>query len=101
MLEQRAGRGLPTPLDEEPELLPGLEVFWNAWNSLHSMRPCGFGPAPLPLADIAAYLELRSIRDPDLKADYLELLLAMDATWLGWARNKVELERENKRKKAK
>lgn len=38
-----------------PELLPGLDIFWNAFWELQSDRQSGMGVGPIPYTAISCY----------------------------------------------
>ena len=55
---------------------------------LHGNRPVGgFGACPLQIADICAYLEMHGFSHEDT-LELFQLILALDAEWLDWARSK-------------
>ena len=82
-LEKRAAKGKRTAaIESKPDLHADLYIVWRAFGELHRSRQTGFGPSPLSVQDITAWLDLHDIDD---KAEFFELIQAMDETWLTWA----------------
>ena len=71
-------------LDARPQLLPGLEFVWRAFSVLHGQRQYTFGPQPLQLNEMQAYLNLHGCTGTDYRTEIVTHLLAMDRTWLQW-----------------
>lgn len=45
---ENLGRDIPLPWGEEPELEPGLEIFFRAWRALDTCRSIGMESGPIP-----------------------------------------------------
>lgn len=92
MLLKREEQGLSTPaLDNREEIPDDLMPIWEAFLKLHAARPVGWGAAPLPVADIIAWLELHQIPTDD-REEYYELISELDAAWLDCMRTKTSKE---------
>ncbi|MFW6278491.1 MAG: phage tail assembly chaperone [Halorhodospira sp.] len=77
----RLERGESAPaLERKPTLDSDLVPYWEAWVALHEARPQGMsGPMPIPYAEIASYIELTGLADPQ-EATYL--IRRMDRAYL-------------------
>jgi len=55
-------QGLPIPqrIRDAPQLLPGLEVYYQAFLDLCTERQVGFGEGPIPSSSIDYYISQRS-----------------------------------------
>jgi hypothetical protein len=88
-LEKLAEKGKPTPaLVNRPELYPDLVRIWQGFMDLHKTRQIAFGPSAIPISEIIIWLDYQGITDIDERQECYELILAMDAAWLDWARTK-------------
>lgn len=98
MLEAKAAAtgALPPALENRPELDPGLEPYFEAFALLSPSRPIHLGGAgAIPVAEIAAYLDLEAIADPEERRAHLRLVRAMDEIYLAWAQRRAGGEGEN------
>jgi hypothetical protein len=86
-IKRRQEKGKQSPLDYKPDLPLSDVPYWNAWNTLHSLRPVGYGPSAIPLSELLAYAEVYTIEGED-RIEFIEVLLTVDAEWLTWARTK-------------
>lgn len=77
------GRRVPE-LESRPLLFPGLRQVWLAFDELHGTRGYTFGPQPIQLSEIASWLDLQGIFDPDTRREYSLYVMAMDSTYLTW-----------------
>lgn len=75
-------------LEERPLVADGLGEVWGIWETLHSMRPVGFGPAPVPPADIMAILDHYGV-EGEARRDYFDLITLLESEWLSWAREEA------------
>jgi len=95
MLERRVAEGKPTPaMDNRPELYEDLQDVWLAFSELNQGRSYGFGPNPISMRDIQAWLAMSDITDADEKMDFLYLIRAMDVAWLKWFAKSQEARRK-------
>jgi len=87
-LEKRAAVGKSTPaLENRPELYADLQGVWSMFWQLHCSRQYGFGPCPLAVIDITAYMKLYAVTD---RIESYELIVGMDMEWLKYANSKNE-----------
>lgn len=85
---QRQGIAVES-LDNKPELFPDSLQIWEAWQYLHLRRQStGFGVSAIPLTEIQAWCDLCGLSSIEDKLEMMELITAMDASWLEWARSK-------------
>lgn len=71
-----------------------MEPFWVAWLELHSSRPQGMnGPAGIPPSEIAVWLDLNGVHEPECRLEYFELITAADSAYLEWAAKQAERQR--------
>ena len=59
-----------------------IEDVWLGFWRLNRSRQSGFGPCPLGVMDIKAWMDLYEIDD---KVEFYELILVMDREWMKWA----------------
>lgn len=52
------------------------------WVDLHGFRPRGFGPGPVPLCEIVAYLDLHEIFDPEERRELVVIVTGVDREYL-------------------
>lgn len=87
MIVARASRQrmkIPKGILNAPQLLPGLELFWWAYQDLSSCRPASFGGAlPIPWTAIKEYAVLSDL-DPDQTDDMVYFIRKMDSEFLVW-----------------
>jgi hypothetical protein len=84
-LIKRVEAGKPTPAwDNRPELYEDLYDVWSSFLKLHYQRGIGYEQEPISISDIRSWLEIYSIKDPDMKIKYFELITALDSSWRGW-----------------
>lgn len=99
-MEKWEDEGRATPLRDRPESWPELAPVWELFHELHRTRRAGFaGAEALGLGDIEALMRMRGVPDGD-RADLLDGVLALDAEWLSWARERQSKERDTRPKGA-
>lgn len=79
----RRKRPLPERIANAPDLLTGLELFFEAFIELNTCRMVGWGPGPIPftaIADYAAFLGLTVEETEDL----FYHVRKMDEAFLKW-----------------
>ncbi len=76
--------GLPEGrvIDAEPELMPGAQAIWEAWQSLQWSREVGMGVGAIAVSEVLAYCELGGVTNLDYRAQLLRLLQRLDMTFL-------------------
>lgn len=73
---QKQGKKLGPGAQAKPQLLPRLEVYWQAFLDLHRRRQWhASGPQPLTYQEMKAYIELKF---PMGKAQILRFLLFVE-----------------------
>lgn len=70
-----------------PEIDTDWSDVWQAWEALNSTRPVGFGPAPIPIPDIVAYLDLLNITSLDDRLMHFKFIRSLDAHWVSYQVN--------------
>lgn len=76
---RNAGQPLPEDLENAPELLPGLELYWQAFMELSSCRTTGMGEGPIPWTAVNSWCVRHCIEDFDLVYFHVR---SMDITFL-------------------
>jgi hypothetical protein len=74
---------IPPTLLNEPELLPGLEIYYSAFWDLFSDRQLGMGVGPIPYSAMRAYC-LDWEMDDEQASDLKRLVRKMDHVFLEW-----------------
>ena len=67
-----------------------MQPYWRAFAELHRHRPTGFGPSPIPVVKIAAWLDLHQVHGLEDRLEYLDLIGVLDTEWLAWAVKRKE-----------
>src|SRR5690606_27660978 len=83
----REGLPLPQAIQNAPELLPGLALYYNAYVELDSCRPFGLGPGPIPWTAVEQYAQLLGF-DREQTEDLHHHVRAMDRAYLEHWRSK-------------
>lgn len=65
---------------DRPELLPGLDFFFQAFTELQSERQIGMAAGPIPWYSIIKWAEFHGMTDPDDIDVLLRYIRAMEAT---------------------
>ncbi len=96
--QAKAGqRQLPKSIKEAPELLTGLELYWNGFWDLLGCRQMGFGAfGPIPWTAVRHYCEANDLSE-DQTEDMHHHITKMGAALA--THNEKEQDRQNKRKK--
>lgn len=84
----RSGRPLPDAIANAPELLPGLELYYEAFMHLHTDRRYHMGgPSNIPWTAIIRYAEFAGITQEDDIHQLVRYIRAMDEEYLDfWAK---------------
>lgn len=83
----RNGMPLPKKIQNAPELIIGLDFYFNAFEDLHLERAVGLTEGRIPLSAIKSYsmdLEL----DEEQRDNMVVYIQRMDAAYLNYARSK-------------
>lgn len=81
---KQQGEKIKTPLDEMPEVFPDVARYWDAFVLLSSGRQSGMASCPIPLSEILAYFQFRSILCKDEQRQFLYYLKALDREYLNF-----------------
>ncbi len=80
----RTNRQLPERVANAPELLPGLELYWVAYQDLSTCRPAGFGGAyPIPYTAILDWATASGL-DEEQVSTLVRFIRKMDVAFLKW-----------------
>lgn len=72
---------LPPQLRDAPEVAPGLELYYHAFQRLSTCRPVGMGLGPIPWTSIKQYAILQEL--DQLQSEALEYHISrMDSAFL-------------------
>lgn len=71
----------------QPNLRDDLIEYWDAFNVLHAGRSAN---APIPLTEIAAYLDIVGVGSADDRLTWMRFLRAMDEAYLNWCRKSAK-----------
>lgn len=89
-------------LREAPTLLPGLDLYYNAFWELTSCRQIGMGVGPIPWTAVEAYGHSNGFDEPvtlvtedgvevnDLMDDLHYFITMMDSAYMKWSAKKSE-----------
>ena len=74
---------IPAALLDEPKLLQGLNLYYNAFWELFPDRQLGMSVGPIPYSSIIMYCREWNL-DGELSGIMLKLVRKMDGTFLEW-----------------
>lgn len=77
----RHGQPIPNRILEAPELVPGLQLYLDAFYELDSERSYGFGAGPIPYTIILSYATTYEL-DAEQTEDLIYFVRRMDAAHL-------------------
>lgn len=89
----RERRPLPAVIQNAPELLPGLELYYGAYLDLQSHRQLGLEEGPIPHLAVMDYADRYDFEE-DQRDDLLFFVKKLDAKYFEWRR-------EDKRRRSK
>ena len=75
-------------LIEKPDFPMHCVFVWQAFNTLHSRRQCGFSANPLDFSAILSWFDLNGVTNLEDRRHYVRLISALDDVWLEWSREK-------------
>jgi hypothetical protein len=78
---QDAGMPLPKAILNKPELLPGLDLFLDAFMALSSCRYLGMGEGPIPWTAIDRYCTVNEI-EGSLREELFHHVRSLDGVYL-------------------
>lgn len=85
---------LPDKIQNAPDLEPGLQFYYSAWQDLHPERVQGMGVGPIPHTSILIYGSSLGL-EPDEMDDLKHHIRAMDTEYLKWSRKKSKEGQQN------
>lgn len=83
----RSGDPIPDAIQNAPDLLPGLALFFNAYWEVQSDRPVGFEPGRIPWSTAVKYAEMHGFSE-DQRDDLIYHFGQMDEVFLAHVRSK-------------
>lgn len=88
---------LPKYIQEAPELLPGLEFFFEAFFELTGDRAVGMGVlGPIPYSSLRQYAVWHGLEGEDIE-EFIFMLRAMDREYLAYNLEEQERTKHTKR----
>ena len=78
----REKRPLPKKIQNAPELMLGLEFYFNAFDDLSSCRGIGFGLGPIPWTAMVQYCEEYDVVDASSQEDFFHYIRELDNVYL-------------------
>lgn len=85
---------VPERIKNAPDLIPGLEFYYEAFCRLTTSRMLGAGGlGPIPYAAIDNYCRAEEIYDPELREDLFYHVEKLDLEYIKWQTAKMERER--------
>lgn len=66
--------------DNKPELLTGLDFYFNAFDELKTERQLGMALGPIPWYSVVRWAEFHGLRNPDDVDVLLRYIRAMEGT---------------------
>ena len=92
-IQQQTGR-TPRALQERPTLRPENLGIYQDFVFLQAGRSAGFsGPNPIPVADMAAYLQVFPVEPAERRARWMRLIRRVDSAVLGRLYERLEQDR--------
>ena len=88
----RSKRPIPSAIANAPELIMGLELFYDGFRVLHTSR----GEGAIPWTAMLAYCREYGL-DHEQRQIFYELVGEMDAAYLDYRAKKAKAERDTKR----
>ena len=82
---------MPDAIANAPELLQGLEGYYQAFLELHTCRAVGFGEGAIPWTAIDAYATRHGLEGEEYE-DFEDLVRVLDDAYLKHRREKAERE---------
>ena len=87
-------------LQDRPILNRWIIEYWEAFQMLSSSRTAHQGGiGPIPLSEIAAYLDTLYIRDVDDRLTYIKMIQSLDSVYVKFINEKAKRESSAKRSK--
>jgi hypothetical protein len=75
---------LPDFIKNEPELMPGLDIFLQAFWDLSTCRQMGMGLGPIPWTATREYVTILGGSE-EFQEDFHYLIRRIDSAYLQWA----------------
>jgi hypothetical protein len=83
----QSGMPLPDFIKNEPELMPGLEIFLQAFWDLSTCRQMGMGLGPIPWTSVQEYCTINGGSE-EFNRDMHFHIRQLDAAYLAWCSDK-------------
>jgi hypothetical protein len=83
----------PKFLRDRPSLLPGLEIYYNAFMDLSTCRNNGMGVGPIPITAIYEYCDRQGF-DEDICEALFDHVRAMDSEFIRHHNSKIDSARK-------
>ena len=97
-MSKRQNMPLPERIKNAPDLLPGLELYYDAFKHLTTSRQIGQGClGPIAYKAISDYCQAEGI-EGDMREDMLYHIEHLDAAYMSWQTNKAKFEAEQAEK---
>ena len=102
IIEQAMEKGLKVPdrIVNQPDLMPGLELFKEAWENLNSDRLSAFELGPIPTMAILNYARYFDIEGVDAQ-NFLFLIRYMDNAFIKFHDKKHKAKEAAEKRRAK
>lgn len=80
---------LPKAIQNAPELMIGLELYYQGFLDLTSCRQIGMGLGPISLLDIREYCILQGI-EGEQQDDFVWIIQRLDQKYLEWSNKRAD-----------
>ncbi len=91
---------VPEHISNAPELLPGLELYYEAFVDLSTCRPLGMSEGPIPYRDIVAYFDRLDLLDEDQHWAGIRIIRKMDAAYMKYRSDEHDKQQQMAKMKA-
>lgn len=101
IIEQAIDRGLKVPdrIVNQPDLMPGLELFYTAFINLSSDRLSAFELGPIPTMSILNYASYHEIEGVDAQ-NFLYIIRCMDNVFINFHDKKQKAKAASEKRRA-
>lgn len=83
----RSGKALPEKIANAPSVLPGLDLYWQAFMDLMASRMTGMGIGPIWWGTVQEYCVCKRLDEEQTEAMHYHIRM-MDTVYLKWANKK-------------
>ena len=89
-------------LKERPRLTPWIIEYWEGFQVLGSSRKTHQGGiGPIPLSEIAVYMDTMAIRDIDERLKFIRMIQSLDRIYVKHINAKAKSEADRRRRSVK